>query len=46
VTGVHIRDEALVEGRYDVTTFGALARMGYRDYTTVREVFELVRPDE
>jgi flavin reductase (DIM6/NTAB) family NADH-FMN oxidoreductase RutF len=46
VTGVHISDEALVEGRYDVTAFGALARMGYRDYTTVREVFELVRPDE
>ncbi|MEM8822689.1 MAG: flavin reductase family protein [Pseudomonadota bacterium] len=46
VTGVHIRDDCVIGGRFDVTRFQPLARMGYRDYTTVREVFELARPDD
>ncbi len=46
VVGVHIRDDTLVNGRFDVTTFSPLSRMGYRDYTVVREVFELARPDD
>jgi len=46
VTGIHLRDDCLVDGRFDVTRFQPLARMGYRDYTVVREVFELKRPDE
>jgi flavin reductase (DIM6/NTAB) family NADH-FMN oxidoreductase RutF len=46
VVGVHLRDDALVEGRFDVTTYKPLSRMGYRDYTVVREVFELKRPDD
>lgn len=46
VTGVHIREDCLTEGRFDVTKVQPLARLGYRDYTTVREVFELKRPDD
>lgn len=46
VTGVHMRDDCLVEGRFDARTYRPLARMGYRDYTTVRDVFELLRPDD
>ena len=46
VTGVHMRDDCLRDGRFDVTTFQPLSRMGYRDYTRVTEVFELARPDE
>ncbi|ARE41057.1 Nitrilotriacetate monooxygenase component B [Rhodovulum sp. P5] len=46
VTGIHLRDDCLVDGRFDVTRFQPLARMGYRDYTVVREIFELKRPDE
>ncbi|MEE4187649.1 MAG: flavin reductase family protein [Roseobacter sp.] len=46
VVGVHIRDDTLVDGRFDVTTFQPLSRMGYRDYTRVRDVFELTRPDD
>ena len=46
VTGVHMRDDCLVDGSFDVTTFNPLSRLGYRDYTTVREVFSLRRPDE
>jgi len=46
VTGVHMRDDCITDGRFDVTTFAPLARLGYRDYSVVREVFELARPDE
>ncbi|MCC6756046.1 MAG: flavin reductase family protein [Solirubrobacterales bacterium] len=46
VRGVHLRDDCLVNGRFDVTRFGALARGGYRDYSVVREVFEMARPGE
>ncbi|AWI82778.1 flavin reductase [Alloyangia pacifica] len=46
VTGVHMRDDCLVDGRFDVTTFQPLTRLGYRDYSVIREVFELKRPGE
>ena len=46
VTGVHLRDDCVVDGRFDVTQFMPLSRLGYRDYATVREVFEIVRPDD
>ncbi|MEM6638730.1 MAG: flavin reductase family protein [Pseudomonadota bacterium] len=44
VTGVHLRDECLVNGRFDVTRFQPLARLGYRDYACIAEVFDLTRP--
>ena len=46
VTGVHIRDDALVDGVFDVTTFAPLARLGYKDYTRVETLFPLARPGE
>jgi len=46
VVGIHMRDDCIVNGRFDVTTFNPLSRLGYRDYATVREVFELSRPDD
>lgn len=46
VVGVHLRDDCIVDGRFDVTTYQPLSRMGYRDYTRVSEVFELMRPDD
>jgi len=46
VTGVHLRDDCLVGGRFDVTLFQPLARLGYRDYTVVRDAFTLSRPGE
>jgi flavin reductase (DIM6/NTAB) family NADH-FMN oxidoreductase RutF len=46
VTGVHLRDDCLVEGRFDVTRFQPLARLGYKDYSAVREVFALTRPGQ
>ncbi|RDC73392.1 flavin reductase family protein [Rhodovulum sp. 12E13] len=46
VTGVHLRNDCLREGRFDITAVQPLARCGYRDYAVVREVFELKRPGE
>ncbi|MEM7596986.1 MAG: flavin reductase family protein [Pseudomonadota bacterium] len=46
VTGVHMRDDCMVDGMFDVTKFNPLARLGYRDYTTVRDLFSLNRPGE
>ena len=46
VTGVHLRDDCVKNGRFDLTHEGLLARMGYRDYTVVRETFEELRPDD
>jgi flavin reductase (DIM6/NTAB) family NADH-FMN oxidoreductase RutF len=45
VTGVHMRNDCLVDGMFDVTKFQPLARLGYRDYAVVREVFSLERPE-
>jgi flavin reductase (DIM6/NTAB) family NADH-FMN oxidoreductase RutF len=46
VTGVHLRDDCIVDGRFDVTTYRPLSRLGYRDYSVVRDLFELKRPDD
>lgn len=46
VTGIHMRDDCLKDGHFDVTTFQPLARLGYRDYTHVEEIFSLNRPGE
>ncbi len=44
VVGVRIRDECLRDGRLDVLTFNPVARLGYMDYTTVTDVWEMLRP--
>ena len=44
VTGIHLRDDCLVDGRFDVTRFHPAARLGYQDYAFVREVVALKRP--
>ncbi|MAC79896.1 MAG: flavin reductase [Rhodobacteraceae bacterium] len=46
VTGVHMRDDCLVDGVFDVTTFEPLTRLGYRDYSVITELFSLARPDD
>ena len=46
VVGVHIREDCLSDGIFDVLTYNPLSRMGYRDYTAVREKFSLKRPGE
>lgn len=45
VSGVHIRDDCIVDGRFDPRADGGwLARLGYRDYTAVQDIFEMERP--
>ena len=44
VTGVHVSDAALVDGRVDTTRLRPAARLGYADYTIVREVAAVKRP--
>jgi len=46
VTGIHMRDDCLKDGLFDVSTFQPLARLGYKDYTHVSQVFSLTRPGE
>lgn len=46
VTGVHIRDDCIVEGRFDPRAAGGwIARLGYKDYTSVNDLFEMERPE-
>ena len=46
VVGVHLRDDCLEDGHFNVLKFHPLARLGYRDYSRVTEVFSLKRPGE
>lgn len=46
VVGVHLRDDAIRDGRFDILTYQPLTRLGYRDYSRITEVFELKRPGE
>lgn len=42
VIGIHIDDEVITEdGRIDILRLQPLARMGYRDYTDIRHIYEL-----
>lgn len=44
VTGVHIRDEFMTDGMFDLRKVRPLARLGYQDYTSVTDLFSLKRP--
>ena len=46
VVGIHIRDDCLVDGRLDPSRYVPAARLGYHDYTFVREVRALRRPKD
>jgi len=46
VTGVHMRDDCIVDGMFDVMKYQPLSRLGYRDYATVTDVFSLDRPTD
>jgi flavin reductase (DIM6/NTAB) family NADH-FMN oxidoreductase RutF len=44
VVGVHISTDIIRDGMIDMTRFRPIARLGYNDYTVVREVFTMLRP--
>ena len=47
VVGVHIDDEAFMpDGKIDIARLRPLARMGYQDYASVGEIFEITPQGE
>ncbi len=46
VVGVHLRDDCVVDGMFDILKYQPLTRLGYRDYSRITEVFSLKRPGE
>ena len=44
VIGVHMRDDCMTDGMFDLFKVTPLARLGYHDYTAVREIFSISRP--
>ena len=46
VIGVHMHDDYVIDGKFDVSKFNPLTRLGYRDYSAVREIFSISRPDD
>jgi flavin reductase (DIM6/NTAB) family NADH-FMN oxidoreductase RutF len=42
--GIHIDEAVIAAGKVDVTRYQPVARLGYRDYTAVRDVFVHTRP--
>jgi len=46
VTGVHLRDNCVKDGIFDVLSYQPLTRLGYRDFSRITELFSLKRPGE
>jgi flavin reductase (DIM6/NTAB) family NADH-FMN oxidoreductase RutF len=44
ITGIHIADETVKDGKIDVTSYKPLARLGYMDYARIDDVFAMPRP--
>ena len=44
VIGVHMKDDFIVNGQFDVTRYQPLSRLGYMDYAAVENVFSLKKP--
>ena len=44
ITGIHIADETVKDGKIDVTSYQPLARLGYMDYARIDDVFAMPRP--
>jgi len=44
VVGVRMRDDCVIDGRFDGTHFGQMSRLGYQDYARVEHIFEIARP--
>ncbi len=45
VVGIHIRDEAIKDGRLDMSMARPIGRLGYMDYADAGDVFEVMRPN-
>ena len=45
ITGIHLDDKVIKDGKVDVTAFQPLARLGYMDYARITNVFSMKRPN-
>lgn len=45
VTGIHIDDAMIRDGRFDLVKADPIMRAGYHDYVGMGDLFEMVRPD-
>ena len=46
VVGVHMRDDCVQDGIFNILKYQPLTRLGYRDYSRITELFSLARPGE
>jgi flavin reductase (DIM6/NTAB) family NADH-FMN oxidoreductase RutF len=46
VVGIHIDEKFIKNGILDAAAMKPIARLGYRDYSVVTELFQMTRPDE
>jgi flavin reductase (DIM6/NTAB) family NADH-FMN oxidoreductase RutF len=46
VVHTHIQDAYIRDGRFDITAARTISRLGYMDYATVTETWELARPKQ
>lgn len=46
VVGIHIDERYIKDGILDAAAMKPIARLGYRDYSVVTELFQMTRPDE
>lgn len=46
VIGIHIDEKYIKNGILDAAAMKPIARLGYRDYSVVTELFQMTRPDE
>jgi flavin reductase (DIM6/NTAB) family NADH-FMN oxidoreductase RutF len=44
VLAIHIRDDLIVDGRLDARRLQPISRLGYLDYATLGDIFEMPRP--
>ena len=45
VVGIHLSEKFITNGLFDILAFRPVARLGYKDYTTVSDKFPLNRPE-
>jgi flavin reductase (DIM6/NTAB) family NADH-FMN oxidoreductase RutF len=46
ITGIHVDDDVVVDGKIAYDRFVPVSRLGYRDYGRVTDIFEAVRPSD
>lgn len=44
VTGVHLRDDCIKDGIFDILHYSPVGRLGYFDYCIIKDSFHMTRP--